>query len=145
MHRSLVLKQMKKSSFSLCEIRIYTRDCSRESQNPNLGRCASQSDSPDKDFLISDKGEYTFYIYSTLKCILLRLSIIQNPNLGRCASQSDSPDKDFLISDKGEYTFYIYSTLKCILLRLSIIQLTNWLYSTCFFFFFFFFFFVVWE
>ena len=47
-------------TFSLCEIRIYTRDCSRESQNPNLGQCASQSDSPDKDFLISDKGEYTF-------------------------------------------------------------------------------------
>jgi hypothetical protein len=26
----------------------------------SLGQCASQSDSPDKDFLISDKGEYTF-------------------------------------------------------------------------------------
>jgi hypothetical protein len=43
------------AAFSPDEIRIYTRDwrdCSRESQNPNLGQCASQSDSPDKDSLI---------------------------------------------------------------------------------------------
>jgi hypothetical protein len=39
-------------AFSPDEIRIYTRDCFRESQNPNLGQCASQSFSPDKDSLI---------------------------------------------------------------------------------------------
>jgi hypothetical protein len=47
-------------TFSLDKIRIYTRDRSPESEKPNLGKCISQSDSPDNDFLISEKGECTF-------------------------------------------------------------------------------------
>jgi hypothetical protein len=36
--------------------------CPQNPKNPNLGRCVSQSDSPDKDFLsLSDKGECALF------------------------------------------------------------------------------------